>query len=436
MQGYRKRAAILALPGAILMTVTLWQAPAVTASTYEPNSVASSPGRQECRTRPAPANDGGFTKVGGVEVPTPVAWAWEERVDQAINAVSALVSTHPETVLGVLQDHERRRLILRYSPDTTASKLSQLRQETAQASAGTVAVVLEPACYSRSDIEEARVVVESRSWVTSNEPAAASWFYRAEDGRLVVELGQSLESDGDRLQATLGNVVDVVIQADGSNGRASCNGWSTDLRCAGMPAYTWELGNCTTGFTIAKGTRNYGSAAGHCVSGLNKTLSTTSGSYGSSVLRYDPDPDFALFSGASYGAYIDTEDPDGWGADDAYYRRVTSKVRTGAVNFCLAGKSSGTYCGVEAEASNATYCDDFLKSWTCTYHLYRVRSIYGHTIVGPGDSGGPGYGRTGSSDASARGMIVAYASSGKLGYLHNIGTVENASGGSILTHPY
>jgi hypothetical protein len=162
------------------------------------------------------------------------------------------------------------------------------------------------------------------------------------------------------------------------------------------------LWRCTSGFTVVNG---YGvrstTTAGHCGQYPNFAASVggpvegwlyRAGSY--------PAVDIAAVyvSSESYANRIYT-DP---GAPTV--RTVTaSKIPNWAETGCVSGAVTLAICGAILFDVDYTHCD--LDG--CTYHLDRWRREDGATICQPGDSGAPLYQRTGGSNATIVGSLVA-----------------------------
>ena len=86
---------------------------------------------------------------------------------------------------------------------------------------------------------------------------------------------------------------------------------------------------------------------------------------------------------------------------------------------CQSGMTSRAICSLRVVSLTGEFCDDA----GCTPGLV-VFQRSGDVVVRPGDSGGPLYARSGTSNAAARGLVIALSDFGTTGYAENIANVE------------
>lgn len=407
----------------------------------EDRSTASD--RPECRKENRLPERAALDSAGGPspDVPAFAQWSWTAEVDAALNRIGALIHAD-EALMGLQKDHVGRRIEVTHSSDLTPAELQAKRQDVAAAARGSVAVILTPSCFTSSEVRDAKALVLQGDWVTQAFGMVVS--YRPDDGRVHVGIPASASADGERLRELAGDVV-AIEYYEGELGRASGRTADENPRYAGANIVVGEFPYgtaCTSGFNMMVNGVKYGTTAGHCAAEEGKEGAHVYNGIGQSygyIQNYGNgfNPDFALLRAGSQGytnkIYTDPGSPT--------TRTVTTATVNGAMNFCLSGAVTKAVCGMTTENLDATLCDEewWIEDAGCTPHLYEIKYEYpGYDFMKKGDSGGPAYGRIGTSSADARGMIIGDAQIGSsiYGYLHNVGSMKGASGGGyIMTSP-
>ncbi len=96
---------------------------------------------------------------------------------------------------------------------------------------------------------------------------------------------------------------------------------------------------------------------------------------------------------------------------------------------CVSGAATGATCTANVVSTNATNCD----VWGCTPNLAYAAASPWSPVAAAGDSGGPVYTNSGSSNATARGTIVAGVFGNDV-FIQKVSTIQGA-GLTVLTVP-
>lgn len=354
-------------------------------------------------------------------------WTASPQADAALTAIAGWAEQAPG-VMGVHLDHDSQSVVVTYSSDESPESVRGLNGAALRVLDKRVKLKLQASCFTVGAVDRALEVLSSRAWA-KGESFPIGWGYRPDDGRVLVTLPTSAAAAAERLQALVGDVVAVRF-SDGELGRTAGRFDDDPPHYAGAQLNINNVPTCTAGFAMDINSRRWITTAGHC-SGEGVTYQNGGNDYyGVSRSRFFANPDLMLVGNTAGNftnrIYTDPGSPT--------TRTVTSKVRSGVLNFCLSGHVTRAVCGVELVADNSTYCDDYNNVSTCTFALYYVNSPTGANIIAGGDSGGPAYGRTGTTAASARGMIIARDGT-TAGWIQRIGTMEDAYGGIIALTP-
>ncbi len=354
------------------------------------------------------------------------AWLFGPEGRVEVEALSVAIGSSG-AVLGVDIDHEARSLTV----VVDLGHVDGARVEAVVAAYdGPLDVDVRVSEQTADRLEDALRHVEQRPGdaVLHSEPSA-SYVDPVTETVVVIT-----PADGAVAQAMREEYGDDVTIVDGRPHRLG-GGRTADLspHWGGAQIWNQQTGNpCSSGFTTYNlfGVRGSTTAA-HCGAANAPwwTAWTTNPSY---FLGYGwgntsfPTQDFQWIhaSGPTYTNVIYT-DP---GSPSS--RNVTGKadpVLSSTV--CASGAATRASCSPVVTSTNASLCDD----WGCTPNLaYAVANPWS-AIATSGDSGGPVYTRSGSTNAIARGLIVGTAFGNDV-FIQKRSTIESA-GLTILTSP-
>jgi hypothetical protein len=263
-------------------------------------------------------------------------------------------------------------------------------------------------CFSSAQLIEADRVLAARAWHPDAPKVAYSAWLDPADSKFHVTIDAGYPAAADALAKILGDRAVVELGTVGRTGRL--NDGEPHYGGAGIrKGYSSNTASntCTSGFMIrrsANGKLGMTTAA-HCFSNDDAIYSSTQ--YYGSAWDKSSFPTYDIMSVIStvttYDNVIHVE------PCSPCTRRVVGKgpVYPGDL-VCLSGMVTTAICSVAIESSTASICDGY----GCTYGLLQGYRN-GDTIVRAGDSGGPVYSRSGSSNAIALGSIVGAASSSR-----------------------
>lgn len=361
------------------------------------------------------------------------AWTVERSTDAALNRLSALSFTEPETFRGQVLDYDARAVVVFLDSDLSGAQRDEARREAFLAADERVPVRFASSCFSARRISEAKRAIHDPARVKMSPNSMVAGGLRPATGRL--DYYVTTEALAQQVRAVLGDVAgNVEVRPDLSllSGTRLAD---TSPHYAGARLNRNEVGHCTSGFTVQTATGKRTSTAAHClVNGFNVTnfANGANAYYGQGAQYSLNDPDIASIrdSSQTYTNAIWTG-----GGDSVASRTVTGKWTQPPASYCLSGSFTGFVCNTALEDAN----DDlqYAGSDGVTRHVFNlifVRNTAGQNIARGGDSGGPALGRPTATTADARGMIVAgFRDGGTTAWLQNIGSVESYLGASIAT---
>jgi len=142
---------------------------------------------------------------------------------------------------------------------------------------------------------------------------------------------------------------------------------------------------CTSGYTVSTGSKNYMVTAGHCFPVLYGVYGGTGRYWGRVTSRRDnPNTDVELIGDGSYGPYIYVS------SNGAATVHGWSPSQIGASPYCVSGAANGTHCDYTDIADNQTVT--FGNGQTTS----GLVELAGTGTIG-GDSGAPAYAMNGSA---------------------------------------
>lgn len=290
-------------------------------------------------------------------------------------------------------------------------------------------VRVQAGCFSAAQLIDADSLLRQRAWHPEAAKASFAYSLRAEDSRFHVTFDDRYPAAARALIGVLGDRVAVELGPVGRTGRL--NDGEPHYGGSGIrKGYNASLSSnqCTSGFTVKRKSdgRRGVTTAGHCFSNGDAIYSSTefTGTLWGEGTVDNPYPAYdaagVLSSNETYANIIHVE------PCSPCIRTVIGKSSVGGGStICLSGMVTTAICSVLVTSTAGTICD----SGGCTPNLIEGWRN-GDIVVRGGDSGGPAYIRSGTSNATAVGTIVGGAS-GRSGssayvYIEPIGAVEEA----------
>ncbi|MEU4692624.1 S1 family peptidase [Actinoplanes sp. NPDC023714] len=337
--------------------------------------------------------------------------------------------------LGAAVDHNTKSVKVVVTPEY-AGKAAGLRgaMSTARAAgarASTEATPLQSdviaGCHSGEKIAKADELLRGKAWHASAKKATFSYYLDASDSRLHVSFDPDDTAAAEAARTALGDVAVVTVGEAARSGRlddgeAHYGGAGVRAGSGGINTNT-----CTTTFAVRRNSNGQrgGLTAGHCFSNGQAIYSSTQ--FWGTAWGEANYPTYDMMGVASSAETYDNQihvDPC-----CPNTRNITSK-RNPVVgdSVCLSGMITRAVCGLVVSSVSASFCDDE----GCTTGLMQARRANDVTVRG-GDSGGPVYIRSGTANAVALGMIIAYTDSGRNAFAERIGIVESHLGVTVLT---
>ena len=357
-------------------------------------------------------------------VPQSFSWFTTEAAQRGLANLQEAVDEDPvDSLMGWYPNFETRSVVISLQRALNEKDQLQLTQTVSEALGGALPFTTRESCLTVETSQQLREGLQSIRDISPEVPIA--WGYQPASGRIEISVETKL-LDPNALDRIRGLGEGAFVTESPGLSRTTRNVDSS-------PHYGGALirsadGRCTSGFVVANATGKWATSAGHCASGNNVSIANGgTGNYGRTAGRSFPDPDIMRI-GASSETYTNVIYTD---PGIPATRTVTSRTRNSGGPFCLSGVFSRAVCGAVMVDNDASFCDES----GCTYHLYRVETYdQSRIITQGGDSGGPVYYPTGTEGADARGSIVAGSRTGSYySFIHNIGSIENALGSSIVT---
>lgn len=381
------------------------------------------------------------------------SWLGSDEVDADILAIfdrvhdeadEAFVRRPREGFLGVDVDHDTREVVVVLE---AGSRVDQVElADDLQARTTEVSVRLQAGCRRARDVE--RVLEDLRSErFRSEDIARGATFVQGLDprsGTAHVRIASGDQELAEEIESRHGATVTVEVD-DGQMVRTSGSRFNDVSPHYGGARLRWYRPDgarqiCTSGFAAdLRGGPRVMTTAAHCANANGAVMRNgQDGLYGTMRSRLFPNPDLARIEGRTYHRYIWT----GGTSHRLVDRKVDDLSRGTAV--CLSGATSGKLCGpsgpgggpIRVIAINQELC----HSGGCAFGLAEL--WWDNLVVARGgDSGGPAYGRHGTSNASARGIIIggrncnSAGDACRVGYVQPIRRVEGWLSVRIATQP-
>lgn len=303
--------------------------------------------------------------------------------------------------VGSAIDHGSRTVTMVVTPEYAASA-SRLRDRigTAARGTGTVGTAVIVGCHPAARLIAGYELLAGRAWHPDAPKATFGFQLEAYDSRFHVSFDPRYPAAAQALTELLDDI--AVVTLDGAartgrldDGRPHYGGAGIRVNSGGISTNT-----CSTGFVVRRNSdgRRGGVSAGHCFGNGARIFSSTvfwGDSWGRS--NYPAFDLVGVASAAESYANVIHVDPC-----CPATRNVTGKrspVQGDVV--CLSGMTTRATCGLTVTNLTGELCDPA----GCTYGLMSARRN-GETVVRGGDSGGPVYLRSGTSNATVLGVIV------------------------------
>ncbi|WP_154675235.1 S1 family peptidase [Parafrankia elaeagni] len=346
-------------------------------------------------------------------------WLANPEGQAAARSVNEEVRNLGRTVLGVSADHNSQRIIVVLDSAESDTQRAAATDRLANSSFSSK-IDIRTSCRPGTELFSVLTTLgSSKSW----SDAKATYSFGLEPSTSTVRVVTSSDEHARALKELFGDLVEVEMSPSiGRHSRladASPHYGAARISSSGA--------SCTSNFTYTSnvyGTR-FVATAGHCFS--SGAAVTSGGNFvGNVVFRSFPNPDAEMIyaAGQTYTnrVYSDPGEPTS--------RVVTGKVNPGVNEYiCSDGSYTLAKCGAQIINTNEQLCD----SAGCTTNLTQTFNF--DSFCQHGDSGGPWYQRSGSSNALASGMHVGgWAAYGGIScVLHKISTIESILQATLLT---
>ncbi len=331
--------------------------------------------------------------------------------------------------LGTAVDHNTHTLVTVVTPEY-AARAATFRTRVAAATpalpAGVSARVI-VGCHSGAALAAGADLLTGRAWHPEAAKATFGFGIDAADSRIHASFAPEDRAAAEAAQKALGDI--AVVTLDGAARTGRLDDGTPHYGGAGVRVGSGPLNSniCTTAFTVRRNSdgQRGGISAGHCFTNGQSIWSSTR-FWGNSWGRASY-PAFDMIGiAAANQTYDNTIHVDPCCPNT---RNVTGR-KAPAVNdsVCQSGMVTRAICGLVITNLFAQLCD----ADGCTTGLLDARRGT-DTVVRGGDSGGPIYIRSGTSNAVAVGLTVGTTSGGRNLVGEKLGTIESHLGVTILT---
>lgn len=331
-------------------------------------------------------------------------------------------------LIGSAIDHNTQTVTLVVTPeqrDRAATLTGSLTSALASAQAVGVKTAVKVGCFSGERLAAADDLLFARAWHPDAAQAVYSYALRAADSRYHVSFDPRFPAAAQALQEALGEVAVVTLQDAARTGRL--NDGEPHFGGAGVRAGSGATNTCSTGFVVRRNSDGLrgGTTAAHCFSNGQKIYSSTQyWGTASGEVNY-PAYDLALVA-SSAETYDNVVHSD---PCCPVQRNITAKRNSApGDSICLSGMATKATCGVVVLSNEGVLCD----AAGCTYALMEG-ARNGDVIVKAGDSGGPVYVRSGTSNATAVAMIIGCHSGCAAVLAERLPVIESHLGVTVLT---
>jgi hypothetical protein len=335
--------------------------------------------------------------------------------------------------VGIAIDHNTHTVTVVVTPEQrarTASLAASLGSTLARYHVPGMKAAVKVGCFTGARLAAAADLLSARDWHPDAAQARFSYSLRAADSRYQVAFDPRFPEAAQALRDALGDVAEVTL--DEAPRTSRLNDGEPHFGGAGVRAGSGSTNTCTTAFVARRlsvsgdtAVYNGGISAGHCFGNGTKVYSSTQ--YWGTASRESEYPTYdMIFVGSSAETYDNAIHTD----PCCPTRRYITGKRNPLVGdvVCLSGMTTKATCGVTVISLNAVICD----SNGCTPGLMEG-GRNGDIIVRAGDSGGPVYLRSGTSNAIALGMIVGCTSGCRGVVAEQLSNIESHLNATILT---
>jgi hypothetical protein len=396
---------------------------------------------------PAAAATGDTNRISGArgveDVPGYAQWLGQDRgqafnhavhraVDSALGAAKAkepIADQLRRGLIGTAFDHNTQTVVVVATPEYRA--VPALRSRLAAAAGATRATGMKVnviiGCHSATQLIAAADLLAARVWHPDAARARFTYSLQASDSAFHVWFDQRYPQAAQALRDALGDRAVVNLSDNARTGRYNDGEPHFGGAAVRVGAGTTSNNTCSTGFTVRRNVDGWRGAisAAHC---FNNNAAIYSG----------PEYTGIAWGKVSYPAYdiigikSSTEKFDNTIHSDPCcptQRNIIGRSYADVgVLVCFSGMSTKATCNIQVTSTNGYFCD----AAGCTGGLIEAMRN-GELIVRPGDSGGPIYTRSGTSNAYGAGMIIAGAAGGTIAYGEHLGVIESYLNVSLLT---
>ncbi|HEX2355458.1 MAG TPA: hypothetical protein VHI50_03215 [Micromonosporaceae bacterium] len=371
------------------------------------------------------AGPGGAAAVGAVADEVVATFGVDSKTDD--------FATLRRGLIGVTVDHLAQAVVVVVEPAYRGVAALQARLTAATGAAGlvegasSVGVRVQAGCFAAADLLDAASTLQARRWHGDAGRARFAFHLDPSDSAFHVSFDPRYPRAAEALQKSLGGLAAVTL--DGASRAGRLDDGEPHYGGAGVRVGSGSSSSntCTTGFVVIRNSdgRRGGVSAGHCFNNGQQIYSgpqywgQASGESG--FPTWDQIGIFAASETYANKIHVDPCCPS--------VRTVTGRANPYIdLTVCHSGMVSRATCGIRIVSTNGQFCD----SDGCTT-LLAVGTRSGDIIVRGGDSGGPVYTRPGSSTATIRGMVIAYASGGATMYAEQVSYIESHLGVRVAT---
>ncbi|MEV4412158.1 hypothetical protein [Catellatospora sp. NPDC049609] len=395
----------------------------------------------DCRVdAPAPAL---LTARAGDGTPAYLQWLDTASVRQANVAVQQaaqaalgvpegkqrIATTLRQGLIGSAIDHNTRTVTLVVTPearDRVAEVGARISAVPAARDAAAGAPSVKVGCFPADRLIAADELLFGRAWHPDASAATFSYYLDAADSRYRVSFDPAYPEAAQALRDALGEVAEVTL--DGAMRTGRLNDGEPHFGGAGLRAGSGATNTCTSGFVARRNSdgRIGGTTAAHCFSNGQSIYSSTQ-YWGAASGESDYPAYDMMFVSASAEKYDNKIHTDPCCPTERFVTAKRNAVIGDSV--CLSGMVTKATCGIAVNSLQGVLC----AADGCTYGLMQGNRG-GDVIVKPGDSGGPVYIRSGTSNATGLAMIIGCSSSSCTSVLaEHMSVIEAHLGLTVLT---
>lgn len=324
-------------------------------------------------------------------------WLANDAAQAANKRLHAVVSAAGPRVLGMVADDTNQHVVVILDPAYDLDQ--QLLADLGNAVGNDLALLVQPGCRRKSEVEGVEEAVLRRDWHPDARTTPFGIGYDPSYGAYVITMPPEARLQAQALRERFGDA--IVIEEGTPTLYSRLNDGNPHYGGARIGFGTDAKQQiCTAGFTLVRPDgKHFMATAGHCF---------TEGTF--------------VYSGAEYFGFTSNEAYNYPASDviliesgtETYDRRIhvdpccpVVRAIVGRADLvlneytCTSGAWTRAVCGARVIETGRTWC--YLTG--CRENL-TIATRPGVTIAQPGDSGGPTYQRSGSNSAIITGMIV------------------------------